>query len=76
MSQAAASGVTGPQGNATAAVVAPFTGGARLAADTVRLDFGSKSYGESVDAQFTVSNVGDASLIIDDYIRVETIAGC
>jgi len=60
MSQAAPPDSNIPRGNATAAAVAPFSGGARLAADNTRLDFGQKSFGETVDAQFTVTNVGDA----------------
>lgn len=76
MSQAAPAS-TGPQvrGNATGVPAASFKGGARLVADYSRLDFGAKDYEEMVNGEFTVSNVGDAPLTIED-VSVRTIVGC
>jgi hypothetical protein len=67
---------TVPRGDATAAAVPPVTGGARLAVDYSRLDFGQKSFGEPVDARFTLTNVGDAPLTLDPYVGVTTVVGC
>jgi hypothetical protein len=74
MSQAAPAGPVLPEGDATVAPVAAVTGGARLVADYSRLDFGNKDYQEPVNAEFTITNVGDAPLQIAD-VSVQTRAG-
>jgi len=75
MSQAAPFGAALGLGDATAIPAEPVTGGARLSADYARLDFGQKGYGEPVNAEFTVKNVGDAPLVIDN-VSIVTVAGC
>jgi hypothetical protein len=75
MSQAAPLSAISVSGNATAVPAAATTGGARLAADYSRLDFGPKEYRELVNAQFAVTNVGDAPLTIQD-VSVITVVGC
>jgi hypothetical protein len=75
MSQVAPDEPAVPVGNATAPAVDWVTGGARLAADYSRLDFGFKNYGEPVNARFKLTNVGDSPLTIAD-VSVKTMAGC
>lgn len=52
------------------------TGGASLRVDTDTVDFGQVQYSKPVEAVFTITNVGDAPLVLLRDPTVELVEGC
>lgn len=68
----AACGAPAPVGTPTAAVKK----GPRIAVDKELQDFGRVAYNQEVSATFTVSNVGDAPLVMQKEVPLQVVEGC
>jgi hypothetical protein len=62
--------------NSTPAVAPLVTGGPALQVDQEQLDFGDVKLGQTVEAKFVVSNVGDQPLRFTQKPYVEVAEGC
>jgi hypothetical protein len=61
---------------AQAAKAPQFTGGAKLAVDQEKINFGTVPLNKPVKATFKLTNVGDQTLEIDGAPKIEVKAGC
>ncbi len=65
------------RGGPAAATVAPqVTGGPALQVDKQQVDFGDVPLGQTVEATFEVTNVGDQPLRFTQEPYVEVVEGC
>ncbi len=63
-------------GPAAVTVAPPVTGGPALQVDKQTVDFGDVQLGQTVEAKFEVSNVGDQPLRFTQAPYVEVVEGC
>jgi hypothetical protein len=49
--------------------------GPQVAVDRTEVDFGAVGYGQSVDASYTIANVGDELVVLDEP-SIKTLEGC
>ena len=49
--------------------------GPQVAIDRTEVDFGAVGYGQSVDASYTITNVGDEPVVLDEP-SIKTLEGC
>jgi hypothetical protein len=61
---------------ATPAAAPLVTGGPALQVDQEKLDFGDVKLGQTVEAKFVVTNVGDQPLRFKQKPYVEVVEGC
>jgi hypothetical protein len=65
-----------PSTDAATATAPEFTGGAKLAVDQQKINFGTVPLGKPVKATFRLTNVGDQQLVIEGKPQVEVKEGC
>ncbi len=68
--------ISGGTGQPAAATAPQVTGAPALQVDKEKLDFGDVKLGQTVEAKFEVTNVGDQPLIFTAEPYVEVVEGC
>jgi hypothetical protein len=65
-----------PSTGAATAKAPLYTGGAKLAVDQDKIDFGTVPLGKTVQATFKLTNVGDQQLVIEGKPQLQVKKGC
>jgi hypothetical protein len=65
-----------PSAGAATAQAPVHTGGAKLAVDQEKIDFGTVPLDKTVQATFKLTNVGDQQLVIEGTPQIQVKKGC